>query len=195
LYKPGFFSIPASIKSFMKMFGKWRQEPVKPQKEVLPFGTGETPAASAVAEAAQPTLGQNRKILVVDDNPVVLKAFELKLKALGFNVLTASDGAVAVSTARHEKPDLIVLDINFPPDVGSSGLQWDGFNIMQWMHRFQEAAGIPVIIITSGEPEKFKERALAAGAVAFFQKPINNEEFLLTVRRILGQGTPKPKTP
>jgi DNA-binding response OmpR family regulator len=60
------------------------------------------------------------------------------------------------------------------------------------MRRFQEAASIPVIIITTGDPEKLKERALAAGAVAFFQKPINNEEFLITVRRILGQIPPAP---
>src|SRR5207245_2353461 len=103
-----------------------------------------------------------------------------------FAVVTATEGAGAVTTARQERPDVIVLDINFPPDVGSSGLQWDGFNIMQWMKRFQEAADIPVIIITSGDPAKFKEKAMACGAVAFFQKPINNEEFLITLRRVLG---------
>src|SRR5262249_1004225 len=99
----------------------------------------------------------------------------------------ATEGAIAVSTARQEKPDLIVLDINFPPEVGAAGLQWNGFTIMQWMRRFQEASAIPVIIITSGEPEKFKDKALAAGAAAFFQKPINNQEFLMTVRRLIGQ--------
>ncbi len=176
----------------MKLFGKWRSEPPKEQKEELPFSNSGGLAPSD--RQSQPAIGDNRKILVVDDNPVVLKAFELKLKALGFNVLTATEGAVAVSTARTERPDLIVLDINFPPDVGASGLQWDGFNIMQWMKRFQEASNIPVIIITAGDPDKFKERALAAGATAFFQKPINNEEFLITVRRILGQKAAKPTT-
>ncbi|HEX3800643.1 MAG TPA: response regulator [Verrucomicrobiae bacterium] len=177
----------------MKLFGKWRNEPVAQPKEELPFvGSG---GVAPGDRHAQPGIGSGRKILVVDDNPVVLKAFELKLKALGFTVLTATEGATAVSTARAEQPDLIVLDINFPPDVGSAGLQWNGFNIMQWMQRFQEAAGIPVIIITGSDPERFRERALAAGAVAFFQKPINNEEFLLTVRRVLGgQNEAKAKT-
>ena len=119
---------------------------------------------------------------------VVLKAFEMKLKTLGFQVLTATDGTAAVNIAREEKPDLVVLDINFPPDIGSTGLQWDGFNIMEWMGRFKEAAGIPVIIITSGDAEKFKARAIAAGAVAFFQKPIDHEEFIVTIRRTLGQN-------
>jgi two-component system, OmpR family, KDP operon response regulator KdpE len=165
----------------LKLFGKWTKEEPKKVAEEAPFSSG-TP----VAVAAEAGIGQNRKILVVDDNPVVLKAFELKLKALGFTVLTATEGASAVSTARQQQPDLIVLDINFPPDVGSSGLQWNGFNIMQWMQRFQEAASIPVIVITGGDPSVYKDRALAAGAAAFFQKPINNEEFLITVRRLLG---------
>jgi CheY-like chemotaxis protein len=176
----------------MKLFGKWKKEEVIHQKEQVPFDGG----AVAAPEAEKPVaaaIGANRKILVVDDNPVVLKAFELKLKTLGFHVLTASEGAAAVSTARQELPDLIVLDINFPPDVGSSGLQWNGFNIMQWMQRFQEVASIPVIIITGADPAQFKERALAAGAAAFFTKPINNEEFLMSVRRLLGQSEVKSK--
>ena|SRR5579883_2005496 len=173
----------------MKLFGSWRKPPPAVAPEEVAF-TGETPPplpGSSAQKATQTSIGKGRKILVVDDNPVVLKAFELKLKNLGFTVLTAEDGAAAVSCARQEHPDVVVLDINFPPDVGNSGLQWDGFNIMQWMKRFQDASSIPVIIITSGEPEKFKEKALASGAAAFFQKPINNEEFLITLRRLLGQ--------
>jgi DNA-binding response OmpR family regulator len=180
----------------MKLFGKWRKE-TESRVELPPFGS-EDPAKAAFGNPSTPTAGQtpgdptpigaNRTILVVDDNNVVLKAFELKLKALGFRVLTATDGSGAVSTARQDRPDLIVLDINFPPEVSSTGLQWDGFNIMEWMRRFREVAEIPVIIITSGDPMKYKARALAAGASAFFQKPINHEEFLIAVRRILGQN-------
>src|ERR1700722_20413117 len=175
----------------MKLFGKWRKESPAPVK-LDPISE---PVMTGPADAKQDSsLGQKRKILVRDDNPVVLKAFELKLKNLGFQVITAIDGSSAVSLARNERPDLVVLDVNFPPDVGSSGLQWDGFNIMQWMHRFQEAANIPVIIITSGDPFRLKEKAIAAGAVAFFQKPINHKEFLIAVRRTLGQAAPKTET-
>jgi len=163
----------------MKLFGKWRKEaPVQD-----PFAAAAQTAAAALA--AQTSEGANGTILVVDDNPVVLKAFDLKLKSIGFKVITATDGSSAVSTARQEKPNVIVLDINFPPDVGSTGLQWDGFSIMEWMRRFKEVADIPVIIITSSDPEKFKERALAAGAVGFFQKPIDHEEFLATVQKVI----------
>ncbi|MDB6110656.1 MAG: DNA-binding response regulator [Pedosphaera sp.] len=172
----------------MKLFGKWQKAPPPPGEEA--------PFASTEASTSRPSdsIGKGRKILVVDDNQVVLKAFELKLQACGFEVLTATEGAAAVSAARQTKPDLIVLDINYPPDVGSSGLQWDGFTIMQWMGRFQEVANIPVIIITSGDAEKFKSKAAAAGAVDFFTKPINFDQFLVSVHRAITQGKP-PKTP
>jgi DNA-binding response OmpR family regulator len=173
----------------MKLFGGWLNNKPnttdKPEGPAFAANNSQTPEA-AVADG--PSIGEGRKILIVDDNKVVLKAFELKLKTLGFQVLTAAEGSAAVSIARQEKPDLVVLDVNFPPDVGSTGLQWDGFNIMEWMSRFKEVANIPVIVITSGDPVKFKPRAMAAGAVAFFQKPINHEEFLVTVRRILGHN-------
>jgi two-component system cell cycle response regulator DivK len=160
----------------MKLFGKWRKEPEAKD----PFEAAQTAAAALTAPE-----GTNGTILVVDDNPVVLKAFDLKLKSIGFRVISALDGSSAVSMARQEKPNVIVLDINFPPDVGRTGLQWDGFSIMEWMRRFKEVADIPVIIITSSDPEKYKERAMAAGAVGFFQKPIDHEEFLATVQRVL----------
>ena len=62
-----------------------------------------------------------KKILVIDDNIVFLKAMSMKLRALGYDVLTAVDGAAAVSTVRRIKPDLILLDLNFPPDVAHGG--------------------------------------------------------------------------
>ncbi|HZV33471.1 MAG TPA: response regulator [Verrucomicrobiae bacterium] len=174
----------------MKLFGSWRKEPAPATAEESAFTPDDQPSMSGKLGAMP--IGQGRKILVVDDNVVVLKAFELKMQSLGFTVFTATDGATAVSCARQEKPDVIVLDINFPPDVGNSGLQWDGFNIMEWMKRFQEAANIPVVIITSGDAEKLKAKAMSCGAVAFFQKPINNEEFILTLRRLIGQSSKKP---
>jgi len=179
----------------MKLFGRWQKESESAKKRAEEQPAFEHPPETRAAPRQDDPLGKNRKILIVDDNPVVLKAFELKLVALGFQVVTASDGPTAVNVARNEMPDLIVLDINFPPEVGSSGLQWDGFSILQWMHRFQEASNIPVIIITSEEHAKFKSKALSAGAVAFFQKPINHEEFLKAVRRTLGQTSVKEEKP
>lgn len=130
-----------------------------------------------------------KKILVVDDNEIVIKTITLKLQGAGYNVVAAMDGAEAVKLARQENPDLILLDISFPADVG--GVQWDGFRIMEWFHRLNSNKRIPVIVISGSEDPKTKERATAAGAVAFFQKPIEHDYLLKVVRATLGDPAPK----
>jgi len=130
-----------------------------------------------------------KKILVVDDSPLILKAMSMKLTANGYDVVTAEDGGAAVSTARKEKPDLILLDLSFPPDVAhGGGVAWDGFLIMDWLRRLEEAKSIPIIVITGGDPAKTKDRALAAGAVSFFHKPIDNDALLTFIHQTLGEN-------
>jgi CheY-like chemotaxis protein len=131
-----------------------------------------------------------KKILVVDDNEVVIKTVTLKLQGAGYQVLTAMDGSEAVAMARKEKPDLILLDVSFPPDVG--GVPWDGIRIMEWFHRLDTAKRIPVIVITGSEETKIKERATAAGAVAFFQKPLEHDYLLKVIRATIGEAGSKP---
>ena len=129
-----------------------------------------------------------KKILIVDDSPVILKAFSMKLHASGYDVLTAEDGSTAVSLARQQKPDLILLDINFPPDVAhGGGVAWDGFLIISWLRRMDEARDTPIIIISGCDPAKYKERALAAGAAGYFQKPVEPEQLLPAIREALGE--------
>jgi DNA-binding response OmpR family regulator len=67
------------------------------------------------------------------------------------------------------------------------GVPWDGFLIMNWLKRLEEAKHIPIIVITGGDPAKSKERALAAGATSFFHKPVNDAELLAVIRRTLGE--------
>jgi CheY-like chemotaxis protein len=124
-----------------------------------------------------------KKVLVVDDNDVIVKTISVKFKSAGFEVLTATDGAEAVALVRKQKPDLIVLDISFPPDV--AGVPWDGFRIMDWLHRVDDSRRIPVIVITGGTGEKDREHAIAAGAVGFLPKPIDHDELLKLARAAL----------
>ena len=131
-----------------------------------------------------------KKLLVVDDNDVVLKTIATKLANAGFEVFTATDGTEAVGLVRKQKPDLIVLDISFPPDIG--GVPWDGFRIMEWLHRVDESRKLPIIVITGGAGDKDKERALAAGAVGFLYKPLDHEELLKLVRATLGMPVANP---
>jgi CheY-like chemotaxis protein len=134
--------------------------------------------------SAAQTSAKKKKILVVDDNEIILKTISLRLQGAGYDVITALDGSEAVSATRKEAPDLVLLDISFPPDVG--GVEWDGFRIMEWFRRMESAKKTPVIIITGGEVTHNKERAIAGGAVAFFNKPIDHDDLLKVIRATLG---------
>jgi CheY-like chemotaxis protein len=132
------------------------------------------PGSSAVA---------GQKVLIVDDNDVIVKTITVKLNSAGFKTFVATDGAEAVAMVRKEKPDLIVLDISFPPDI--AGVPWDGFRIMEWLRRVDDSKKIPIIVITGGAGDKDKERALAGGAVGFLYKPLDHDELLKMVRATL----------
>ena len=136
---------------------------------------------------SEATFATGKKILVVDDNPVILKTMALALGNKGYKVFTAEGASEAFGVTRQENPDLILLDIFFPPDIDQNGMTWNAFRIIEWMHRIGVAPGIPIIIISSAEPDQFKNRCLDAGAVAFFQKPINVPELLDTIHEVLSR--------
>ncbi len=134
--------------------------------------------------------------MVVDDDQVLLKTLSQHLKAGGYQTFTASDGPGAVSIVSQEKPDLILLDLLFPPDaMNVGGALQDGFFIMEWLRRMGEAENIPVIIISADHSPKDRKHALEAGAVAFFSKPIDRAALLASIRTVFGEaGTdPMPK--
>lgn len=139
-----------------------------------------------------------RKILVIDDQPVVLKALFLALKSKGYEVYAAVDGPEAFAIARREKLDLILLDIFFPPDTAQSGNSWDAFLIIDWLRRIGVGDGLPIVIISGAEPGEFKNRCLAAGAAGFLSKPLDLPRVLDTISKILnGQPAevrPEPAT-
>ena len=136
----------------------------------------------------KPASTNRKKILVVDDNEIILKTTSMKLQSAGFHVFTALDGSEGVAAVRREKPDLVLLDITFPPDV--SGMSWDGFRIMDWLHRVDETKKIPIIVISGVVEEKNKRRAADSGAVAFFPKPVDFDELIKVIRATLGADKP-----
>jgi len=153
----------------------------------MPLAT--TPPQRAGDFGAMPN-SNKKKILVVDDDAVVIRALSIKLKANGFDVLVAKEGGEAIRVVRTERPDLILLDISFPVNVNT--VSWDGFLIMEWLKRVQEADQVPIIVISSGNSEKNKLRAREAGAVAFFHKPINHNELFSYIRRKLNLKSATP---
>ena len=118
-----------------------------------------------------------KKILVVDDDIDVRHALGIRLHASGYEVSFASDGVVAVSRVLKEKPDAIILDIGLP---GGDGLQ-----VLDRLKALMPLAPIPVIVLSAKDPSIFKERSLAAGAEAFFEKPADNDELLSAIEGLV----------
>lgn len=147
-----------------------------PRRSVLSwFGAGNKPAPAPtvpVAESEPEPVppADARRILIVDDDEVVRQATAMKLKKHGYAVVTAADGPAAIQAARTERPDLILLDLDFPPDVN---VAWDGFSIMGWLRRLEYTKDIPVVIMTSTHGNGVYERARGAGAAGFFHKPLD----------------------
>jgi DNA-binding response OmpR family regulator len=125
----------------------------------------------------------SKKILIVDDDKDLLLGMNIRLKAAGYAVISAADAFSAISKAQRESPDLIILDIGLPGG--------DGFLVLERLKSLIPVAGIPVIILTARDPEINKERSLKAGAVAFFQKPADNDELLGTIHKTL-EESPEP---
>jgi CheY-like chemotaxis protein len=128
-----------------------------------------------------------KKIPIVDDDPVILKALSWDLERKGYEVVTAVDGPEAFNVMRWQKPDLVLLGIFFPPDIFQSGNTWDAFLIMRWLKRMDEFQDrhTPVIVISGAEPDEFRDRCLAAGAVAHFQRSIKLPQLLDAVQESL----------
>lgn len=141
-----------------------------------------------------PDLTRRAKILIVDDDAVILKALALKLESAGYAVATAVDGADALRALRDEQPDLALLDINFPPDIAhGGGVPWDGFLLMRWLRGIEKVGKIPILFMTGDDSGGYPERALTCGAAGFFFKPIDPEVLIATVERLLnGNGSSGP---
>ena len=121
----------------------------------------------------------NRKILVVEDDADVRLGYHVLLKANYYDTFFAIDSVSAIGEARKQVPDLIILDLGLPAG--------DGFVVMQRLRNNTSLFGIPVIVVSARDIKANKDRALKAGAKAFFQKPWNDNELLAVIRALLGQ--------
>ena len=122
-------------------------------------------------------------ILVVDDDLDIRDALRVRLRANGYDVHCAEDGAGAISEALNHTPDLIVLDLGLP--VG------DGFVVLETLKRNLNLSSIPVIVLSGRDRSANEERVLLAGARAFLPKPVQTNEFLAVIRQTLNETLPK----
>jgi|SRR5712671_3811920 len=131
----------------------------------------------------------DKKILVVEDDKSSAIVLTHKLKGSGYTVVNAADGAMAVHLVGTEHPDLILLDLGLPAQDPFSGPNWDGFGVIDWLHRSRPTEPIPIIVVTAWDPIKAKKRSLDAGAIAYFQKPVQYDELLATIKHALGESS------
>lgn len=116
-----------------------------------------------------------RKILVIDDDLDIRRGLNARLRANGYETLFAQDCIGAMSAARKEKPDLILLDLGLPGG--------DGFLVLERLKNNMNLATIPVVVLSARDAARNEQRALDGGAVAFLEKPADNEELLGTIGR------------
>jgi two-component system, OmpR family, KDP operon response regulator KdpE len=121
-----------------------------------------------------------RQILLIDDDEHLLLGLAARLRGSGYRVICATDAISGITLARKETPDLIILDLGLPRD--------EGFEVLEQMRRLTDLVAIPVIILSARDPATNHKRALDAGAVAFFQKPPDNNQFLSAIRQTLGEA-------
>ena len=121
------------------------------------------------------------KILIVEDDADIRQLINLRLRARNYETAFAGDAITAMTVARKENPDLVILDLGLPGG--------DGFVIMERMKAIASLSATPVIVITARDPVSSRDRALAAGAHAFLSKPIDMAELTSAVASALDQGT------
>lgn len=124
------------------------------------------------------------RILVVDDEPQLLRALQINLRAHGYQVRTAPDGTQALRSASNEQPDVVILDLGLPDMEGSE--------VIRGLRGWSE---VPIIVLSGRSESGDKVRALDAGADDYVTKPFGMAELLARVRAVTRRGSVGATTP
>ena len=120
---------------------------------------------------------KRNKILIIEDDADLRRGLNVRLRASEYETAFASDAVMALSVAKKEAPDLILLDLGLPGG--------GGFVVLDRMKNIASLACTPVIVVSASDPKTNEKRALDAGAEAFFQKPVDNQELMQAIQRAL----------
>jgi DNA-binding response OmpR family regulator len=117
------------------------------------------------------------KILLVDDDELILKVIKRILSKEGYEVKTAANGKEALEMIDMEKFDLLITDLMMPYS--------NGFEVISRFKQHPNADGVPIIVISSVGTENAVKEGLSIGADDYIRKPIMPDEMLIRVRRFL----------
>jgi CheY-like chemotaxis protein len=118
------------------------------------------------------------RILVVDDDPVILRLLQVNFRLEGYEVLTASRGDEALRVAKEQHPEVIVLDVMMP------GI--DGYEVCRQLKEDPDTAAAPVIFLSARAQDADRDRGYALGVVAYVTKPFDPGQLVDVVRRATG---------
>lgn len=121
---------------------------------------------------------EKRKILIVDDERDIIWSLSVRLRAAGYDVVTANDGVAGLNVALEAMPDGILLDSHM------SGI--DGIQVLERLKGREETKSIPVIVVSASVVEQARAKAMAAGACCFVEKPFQPRALLSAVREMIG---------
>ena len=125
---------------------------------------------------------QSRSILIVEDDPDLLRFAQVALGMDGYNVQLATDGEQAMALVRARRPDLVVLDLRLPLA--------DGWQVLSFLQSDAMQPTVPVVVLTATAGPRERDRALAAGVADYLVKPVSADRLLDAVARAL--GIPRP---
>jgi len=123
-----------------------------------------------------------KKVLVVDDEADIVELVSYNLKKEGYQVLSAYDGEEALSLARQENPDLVILDLMLP--------KIDGFRVCRVLKKEEPTAKTPIIMLTAKTREEDRVAGLDLGADDYVTKPFSPRELLARVKAVLRRAGP-----
>jgi CheY-like chemotaxis protein len=124
------------------------------------------------------------RILVADDDPVILRLLQVNFNLEGYEVHTATRGEEALEKAKEHLPDIILLDVMMP------GV--DGWEVCRRLKEDHATAAIPVIFLSARAQDQDRRRGFELGVVAYVTKPFDPGELIEVVQRSLS-GTPEPQ--
>lgn len=121
-----------------------------------------------------------KKILIVEDDRDINKALTLRLRAAGYEVLSAEDSVLGLCTAVKERPDALILDISMPGG--------DGFSIIERLRENTTLGHLPFVILTASRRPEYRQTAMRLGAHAYFEKPYEADQLLEVVAEAVAAG-------
>ena len=127
------------------------------------------------------------KVLIVEDDDDLRHGLTRRLQNSGYEIVQATDGVAAISVARHERPDVVLLDLGLPAG--------DGLVVLERYANLPDLSTIPVVVLTGRDPRIAEPATRKFHVAAFLQKPADNKDLVEAIERALRTQTARGRRP